>query len=97
MTTGEALNLDDKQLIKAKYSQRVDSHHPSANYKARGKEKNVDKKVQIGQLVYLYSDRSKLRSRDKYMVISTSENEVKLENLQTTHSVNGFTKSRSQT
>ena len=78
MTTGEALNLDDKQLIKAKYSQRVDSHHPSAKYKARGKEKNVDKKIQVGQLVYLYSDRSKLRSRDKYMVIGISENEVEV-------------------
>ena len=79
MSTGERLNLNDKKLIEDKYQQRIQAHHSSAKYKARGKEAECPQKVHVGQLVYLYSDRSKLKSRDQYMVIETAGDEVQVQ------------------
>ena len=75
MVTGDQLDFDDKQLIKLKQAQRESHHESSARFKARGKPPTKLPKIEVGEIVYLYSDRSKLHSRDKYLVTDTdSEN-----------------------
>ena len=64
MATGEPLTLDDKKLIADKQTIREGHHQASAKYKARGKESAVFPKVSVGAIVYLFSDKSKLRGRE---------------------------------
>ena len=79
MSTGKKLSLCDEELIERKYLQRTQNHHSSAKYKARGKEKlKSPQNIRIGQLVYLYSDRSKLKSRDKYLIVQIAGEEVQV-------------------
>ena len=69
MTTGDSLQLNDTNIIQDKIQQRVNHHVASAKYKARGKT-NVEKAdCKKGDIVYLYVDREKTKSRDKYLVI----------------------------
>ena len=68
MITGDQLKLDDHVMITNKIDQRRSQHAASAKYKARGKVTEKLPVVNIGDIVYLYIDRSKSRSRDKYLV-----------------------------
>ena len=79
MSTGEELTVSDKELIKKKYDQRCSGHESSARYKARGKEPSPLPEVEVGQLAHIYSDRSKLRARDKYLVTAVEDKEVILQ------------------
>lgn len=74
MSTGEALKLDDSELIKEKVSQRVQHHTPSSKYKARGNTNVKIATCKKGDIVYLFSDREKSKSRDKYLVVEVDEN-----------------------
>ena len=49
------------------------SHQASAKYQSRGKTKAIYPDVAIGDLVYINSDRSKLRPRDRYIVVPNKE------------------------
>ena len=75
-SSGNQLEIEDSDLIKSKYDQRISNHEASAKHKSRGKAKSAHENVAIGQLVFLYSDYSKLRSREKYMVIRKDEEYV---------------------
>ena len=79
MTTGNQLTVDDKELINLKQLKRCADHEPSAKYKARGKVESTPSNIQIGDLVYIYSDRSKLRSRDKYICTGFEDNLIKVQ------------------
>ena len=79
MSSGDELNISDESLIKQKFDQRCSSHESSAKYKARGKDPKPLPNVELGQLAHIYSDRSKLRSRDKYLVTGVREKEVTLQ------------------
>lgn len=79
MHTGEELNVNDREMIKQKYDQRCGNHESSASYKARGKPPTPLPKVELGQLAHIYSDRSKLQRRDKYLVTDVEEKEVTLQ------------------
>ena len=68
MSTGQPIDLSDTELIKQKYAQRCSGHEASAKSKSRGKTAATFPPVDVGQLVFLYSDASKLKSRDKYLV-----------------------------
>ena len=74
--TGDPLNIEDAELIKLKYSQRCNNHEASAKHKARGKIASPFPNINVGQLVYLYSDGSKLQSREKYLVTAVDDDTV---------------------
>ena len=76
MLTGDALKLDDCELINSKVSQRVKQHMPSAKYQARGKTNIKTSICNKGDIVFLYSDRSKSKSRDKYLVVDVNDDHV---------------------
>ena len=76
MSTGKELNIKDENLINTKYERRLGDHEASAKYKARGKPKIPHPVVNVGNLVYIYSDRSKLKMRDKYLVTAVQEDSV---------------------
>ena len=68
MMSGAQLDVNDKELIKLKYEQRLSNHESSAKSKAGGKSKTPFPSISTGQLVFIYSDSSKLKSRDKYLI-----------------------------
>ena len=78
MTSGNPLSIDDKKLIQEKYQQRQSHHAASAKYKARGKTEVQSPEVNVGDVVYLYSDRSKLKSRDKYLIVELNNDEKEI-------------------
>ena len=81
MTTCEPLVVDDKSLIDLKYSQRLNSHGPSSKYSARGKVQQPYPAVEVGDLVHVFSDRSKLKTREKYLITSVGEDTVDAQKL----------------
>ena len=68
MVTGDKLPIDDSVLIAEKHQNRLKQHNSSAKYKGRGRTKESEVDVKIGEIVYLYGDRVKTQSRLKYMV-----------------------------
>ena len=79
MSTGEELCVDDEVLINMKYSNRCNSHESSSKYKSRGKELKPSPLLETGMIVYIYSDRSKLKSREKYLITQVLEEFVKVQ------------------
>ena len=74
MYTGAQLPLHDLITIRNKAAQRKKGHLPSAKHKARGSVSERFVKISPGEIVYLYQDRDKTRSRDRYIVIKTERN-----------------------
>ena len=68
MSTGEELLVNDEELINMKYTNRCNSHESSSKYKSRGKISKPSPSLEIGMIVFIYSDRSKLKSREKYLI-----------------------------
>jgi hypothetical protein len=68
--TRKPLPINDKELISEKLSHRVSDHPASAKYKARGAKSKRTPNINIGSLVYLYVDGTKLARRDRYIVVS---------------------------
>ena len=66
--SGEQLPLNDRELILEKYKQRTSNHKASERSKSAGKPPLPTPKVQIGTLVYIYSDKEKSKARNRYMV-----------------------------
>ena len=52
-----------------KFERGIRSFESSAKYKGRGKTSELKPVVSVGEIVYLYVDRSKSKTRDKYLVI----------------------------
>ena len=75
-SSGDQLDIQDSDLISSKYNQRLNNHAASAKHKSRGKAKSLHKEVSLGQLVFLYSDYSKLKSREKYIVMKMDDEYV---------------------
>ena len=73
MKTGDEIPIVDEDLIQQKYNQRIKSHESSAKYKSRGKIACPHPQVDVGQLTFLYSDASKLKPREKYIVTKIEE------------------------
>ena len=84
MSTGKPITLDDADLIQKKYTQRFNNHDASAKSKSGGKSPVVFPPVNVGQLVYLYSDGSKLKARDRYLVTAVEEAYVWVQKFTTT-------------
>ena len=65
--TGEQLPLSDYMNILAQHQQRLINHSYSEKSKNTNSSLNCPK-IAIGDIVYLISDRNKLRARDRYIV-----------------------------
>jgi len=62
--------LTDLQLIRQQHSSRLSKHPASESSKAPGCSPRAPATVQAGDLVYITSDASKTRARDRYLVVS---------------------------
>ena len=71
--TGKQLPIDDVKILNQKYESRLKSHKSSEKFQSRGKTSAVYPEIEVGDLVYLNSDRSKLKPRDKYIVVQPKE------------------------
>ena len=70
--TNEQIPLQDMQLIKSKSDKKLQSHLPSSYYKSRGKHPENYCPIEKGSIVYINSDRTKLKPRDRYIVTDVS-------------------------
>ena len=73
--TGKQMPIDEEKIMQDKYEERLKSHKSSQKYSARGKTGPIYPVVCEGDLVYLNSERSKLKPRDKYIVVNPKKKE----------------------
>jgi len=66
--TQEPIPLNDQALILEKHATAVRNHESSERSKSKSGCKMLDKDIQVGSLVYLFSDHNKHRARDRYLV-----------------------------
>ena len=71
--TGQQLPIVDRQIILSQHFSRQQNHTPSAKSKARGRTEVPSAAVSVGDLVFLKCDKDKLKAREKYLVVSVSE------------------------
>ena len=71
--TNEALNVDDQLLSSQQSSIREKNHGPSARSKATS-TKTDRRPISIGSLVYLKSEGTKFKGRERYIVMSIDNN-----------------------
>jgi hypothetical protein len=67
--TGENLAMGDKQLSDQQHKMRTSSHLSSSKYSARGAPPVIPPSVEVGDIVFIKSDRSKAKARDSYVVL----------------------------
>lgn len=77
--TGSQLPVEDLVLISSQECKKKLSHTPSATSKARGKSQSAYSPIRRGQLVYINSDRSKLKKRDRYIVKEVEKDNCKVQ------------------
>ena len=68
--TNEQLPMSDWEIIKKKQSLRESNHSPSALSKWKSGYQPPEQQLQVGDLVYLYCDRDKLKARSRYIIVS---------------------------
>ena len=71
--TGDPLPLSDYQTILAQHQQRSTNHPYSEKSKSKHSSVPYHPQIHVGDLVYLLSDRDKLRARDRYIVTEVSD------------------------
>eukprot|EP00918_Siedleckia_nematoides_P075560 GHVU01165387.1.p1 GENE.GHVU01165387.1~~GHVU01165387.1.p1 ORF type:complete len:409 (-),score=26.42 GHVU01165387.1:8-1234(-) len=69
--TNEQLPIVDRNIILDQHNKRMKNHPYSEKAKAPQGQIAHSATVDVGDLVYLHSDGSKLRARDRYLVVST--------------------------
>ncbi|VDI14922.1 Hypothetical predicted protein [Mytilus galloprovincialis] len=67
--THEQLPISDMNLIRAQHEARSKNHGYSEKFKS-SRPGRPTPDINIGDLVYLYTDRSKTQSRDRYLVVA---------------------------
>ena len=68
--TNSQIPLSDLLLLHQQHSLRLENHPVSERSKAPGCSSRSPTPVQVGDLVYITSDASKTRARDRYLVVS---------------------------
>ena len=68
--TNNQIEFSDRSVINAKHNRAVKNNVYSADSKAHGKPPRPAQNINIGDLVYLYSERDKHLGRSRYLVIS---------------------------
>ena len=63
--------ISDLQLIQQQHAHRLQNHPSSEKSKAPGGHIPPTPPLQVGDLVYIISDGSKTRARDRYLIVST--------------------------
>ena len=77
--SGVQLPVDDLFLIRSQEEKKKAAHTPSATYKARGKSQSEYTHIEKGQLIYINSDRDKLKKRERYIVKEVAEEDCKVQ------------------
>ena len=68
--TNWQIPVTDLQLLREQHSSRLRNHPVSERSKAPGRSPPTSPSVEVGDLVYITSDGSKNRARDRYLVVS---------------------------
>ena len=68
--SNQQLPVLDHQIIQSQHQQRKLNHPHSERSKSNGTKTAASHHIDVGDLVYLYSDRDKSRSRSRYLVTS---------------------------
>ena len=68
--TNNQIEFSDRSVITAKHNRAVKNNVYSADSKAHGKPPRPTQNINVGDLVYLYSERDKHLGRSRYLVIS---------------------------
>ena len=68
--THEQIPISDQDILEKKYHLRAENHSHSENSKYHGGKFHTPPRVAVGDLVYLISDKDKLRARNLYLVTS---------------------------
>jgi hypothetical protein len=71
--TNEQVPFNDSQMIQAQHSLRTANHPHSARSKAPLAPDAPTAVLEVGDLVYLYSDRNKSHARNRYLVTSVED------------------------
>nr|XP_022310274.1 uncharacterized protein LOC111115730 isoform X2 [Crassostrea virginica] len=66
----EQIPVDDYELISKQHDMKLDNHPHSQASKQPGKSFAPECHSRVGDLVYLYCDRNKSKTRDRYIVVS---------------------------
>ena len=68
--SNQQLPLADDHLIALQHEQRLSNHPHSERAKAPLQQRRPTPLIDVGDLVYLHSDQSKSRARDRYLVVA---------------------------
>ena len=68
--TNNQIPVVDMDLISDQHQAKLRNHQFSERSKAPGRDVHPDVHVDVGDLIYLHNDASKLKSRDRYIVAS---------------------------
>jgi len=68
--TNEQIPLSDANLIKEQHQHRTSNHYHSMISKGGSNPLLSSSTIKVGDIVYLYKDRDKTKSRDRYIVTS---------------------------
>jgi len=66
--TNTQLPFSDQEVIRNQHERRCGNHTPSERSKAHGHSRAPSCELHVGDIVYLYSDLSKVQGRDRYLV-----------------------------
>jgi hypothetical protein len=68
--TNEQLPLSDRALILSQHENRLRNHPYSEKSKIKGHKPLSCQELSVGDIVYLVNEKSKLKARDRYLIIS---------------------------
>ena len=71
--TGDQLPISDYHAILAQHRQRSTNHPYSEKCKNKHSSTSYHPQIHVGDVVYLISDRNKLRARDRYIVTEVND------------------------
>jgi hypothetical protein len=80
-TSGEQLSLDDNRIITEQQERRKLNHTASERSKAGSRPAHPIPNINVGSLVYLYCDGSKVKARSRYLVLAIKEGWCQLRRL----------------
>ena len=80
-TTGERLNFEDASLSQQQAMKRTNNHGPSATSKASKKSTALRPPISLGDLVFIKAERSKLKWRDRYMIMNITNKHCTLQKI----------------
>ena len=80
--SGEQLAFEDRSLIEDQFKRRLKNHPYSEKSKARGRGALPQANVEVGDLVYVYSDGNKHSPRPRYIITSKTDEWLMIKKLQ---------------